>query len=932
MSGKWNYFIISFVVIICILLYQIIFAPQSQVQNMQLSNQSQKVIELLVINKVTKEPIPETALSMAKMTDDGKNVSWDGLTDENGKCRIELGERQPVSFRVIISKEKFVTVSLTWDPYYAVKDVPAQYTVSLEPGTSIGGIVQDEQGKPIEGVSINLSIPGGNETERVALFNYEFKTDAEGKWRCDIIPSKLNSLWINLRHTDYIEENFDVPSEDSTIEKLREMSLVKVMKKGLEFSGRVLDTKDQPVVGALIRGDGLGEKITDLGIYSDSEGKFMVKNAKAGTRTVIVQSQGYSPDVKQINVTQDMPPIVFRLEKGHTIKGRAVDKKGKPISGAFAAVDSWRGNRLLVWRVNTNEEGRFVWNDAPADEVLIDMGKVNYMSVRGYSMKPSNKEYVITMKPELKITGRVVDASTGQPIPNFQLISGIYWGEGRDVTWERSRPKTFTRGAYEMTFDEPRAGHVLRAEADGYQPEISELFMDDEGSVVYDFKLKKGAGPSGVVKLPDGTIAQGAEIFLCNKDSDTRVDLHNGQIIERFRTQTIIKSEDGKFSFLGQLDSYIVVALHDEGYAQLTDEDFGINPVDVILQPWGIVKGKLMIGTKPGANEKISLSFDLPLNQIGVRFYNSYDTVTDDKGNYIFERVSPGQVRIYHWIKNAEGKSSSTLAKSIEVKPGKTCEVTLGGTGRPVIGKLKLPDNIKNTKNPHTLQSVEAGSPDSPYHYLSLKLESDGSFRIDDVPAGDYKLVYQAYETSASGQVGKLLGFIPNYSFKVPEIPGGISDEPLDLGTIDVFEVNPQPAVAPSLVDKALPALSDFNIDLSQTDTQGKMMLLCFFDYQQRPSRNCITQLSTRAQEFKSKGIVVAAVQASKIDKGTMDMWLKDQNISFPMGMIEADEEKTLFNWGVKSLPWLILTDKQHIVTAEGFSITELNNKNNKFN
>jgi len=40
--------------------------------------------------------------------------------------------------------------------------------------------------------------------------------------------------------------------------------------------------------------------------------------------------------------------------------------------------------------------------------------------------------------------------------------------------------------------------------------------------------------------------------------------------------------------------------------------------------------------------------------------------------------------------------------------------------------------------------------------------------------------------------------------------------------------------------------------------------------------------------------------------------------------MIQGDEEKIRFTWGVKFLPWLILTDKQHIVQADGFSINEL--------
>ena len=45
--------------------------------------------------------------------------------------------------------------------------------------------------------------------------------------------------------------------------------------------------------------------------------------------------------------------------------------------------------------------------------------------------------------------------------------------------------------------------------------------------------------------------------------------------------------------------------------------------------------------------------------------------------------------------------------------------------------------------------------------------------------------------------------------------------------------------------------------------------------------------------------------------------------MDFPVGMNKENIELQ-FNWGVKALPWMILTDKEHIVTAEGFSITEL--------
>lgn len=48
---------------------------------------------------------------------------------------------------------------------------------------------------------------------------------------------------------------------------------------------------------------------------------------------------------------------------------------------------------------------------------------------------------------------------------------------------------------------------------------------------------------------------------------------------------------------------------------------------------------------------------------------------------------------------------------------------------------------------------------------------------------------------------------------------------------------------------------------------------------------------------------------------------------SFAARIIQNNEERIRFNWGVKFLPWLILTDKNHVVIAEGIALSELNQK-----
>jgi len=135
------------------------------------------------------------------------------------------------------------------------------------------------------------------------------------------------------------------------------------------------------------------------------------------------------------------------------------------------------------------------------------------------------------------------------------------------------------------------------------------------------------------------------------------------------------------------------------------------------------------------------------------------------------------------------------------------------------------------------------------------------------------------------------------------------------------------PRQPPSRVGKPLPELTNLNIELSPTDIDGKMVLVCFWDMQQRPSRNTLLRLTKQAEELKRKGVTVVTVQAVKVDESTLDEWVKENNIPFPIGMAQDDETKTYFTWGIKSLPWLILTDHKHVIIAEGFGLTELDAK-----
>jgi protocatechuate 3,4-dioxygenase beta subunit len=125
-----------------------------------------------------------------------------------------------------------------------------------------------------------------------------------------------------------------------------------------------------------------------------------------------------------------------------------------------------------------------------------------------------------------------------------------------------------------------------------------------------------------------------------------------------------------------------------------------------------------------------------------------------------------------------------------------------------------------------------------------------------------------------------------------------------------------------SIRGKSLPDLKE--LGLSALETGNKPLLLCFCDIDQRPSRRCLSDLAGKSDLLASRGVTLLIVQVSQIDMGKHQTWLKDNKTAASIHVLEGDFQARKTAWGVRSLPWLILTDQNHIVTAEGFAVEEL--------
>ena len=141
-------------------------------------------------------------------------------------------------------------------------------------------------------------------------------------------------------------------------------------------------------------------------------------------------------------------------------------------------------------------------------------------------------------------------------------------------------------------------------------------------------------------------------------------------------------------------------------------------------------------------------------------------------------------------------------------------------------------------------------------------------------------------------------------------------------------EVDPENLGPTSLVGKALPDFAQFDVTLDSDAMKNKMLLICFWDMEQRPSRNAILTLNKRAQTLLDENnVYMVFIHAGSVEEQAFVSWLKQNQIQPPVGVSITALPELGYTWGVQSLPWLILTDKNHIVRAEGFSYNELNEK-----
>ena len=716
-------------------------------------------------------------------------------TDAAGRCKIEFPRVLPKE--IYITARKAGYANRAYGPLFepGVAAIPGDHTIEMERGVTIGGIVKTRSGNAVSGATVIIMARAGagGLPDWSYVPDVKVMTDKEGRWRFSEMPSGWNSVYVTVTHPDYVPTFMqrDVPRPSDLLLKAKKAELV--LDEGLALAGTVVDDQGRPIGGAKV-GLGADRQVRHRdfpSVTTGANGHFQFDHVPPGTQTVTAQSPGRAPELADVVVAQGMKAVELRLGPGQLIRGRVVNPQGKPLVGATVEAANWKGHSSLDWLTKTNADGRFAWDSAPAEPVFVTMTKPGYTMVGQREFQAVKGETNVIMYPPIRVRGKVTDAATGKPIDEFTVVHGNYYrfsnrdGALGNVNWKRGWPQAeVATGKYEVEYSHPDVAAVaVRIEAKGYKPATSEPFKMEAGDATFDAILEPGVGPSGVVIGADGRPLAGATVILSTKS--LRAQLYNGKFSENGYPQ-VLTGADGRFSFPAQSEPFRVFIDHASGFAEADAKTLAGSP-ELTIQPWGRIAGTVKIGTNPAAGVQVRLSETdrrwapdeaMPITQ-------AQQLTTDSRGRYAFERVIPARLSVSRifTLERSSFHVGAGAERTVDVIPDKTTWVDLGGTGRPLVGRFTLPAGIKaGAVFPYRNQTL-AGSGCT----FDTNVRPDGRFRVEDVPSGKYQLHAEIREAGSGvpGTYGPELASIDT-EIIVPEIAGDRSDEPLDVGTIEL--------------------------------------------------------------------------------------------------------------------------------------------------
>ncbi|HEX6177133.1 MAG TPA: carboxypeptidase-like regulatory domain-containing protein, partial [Thermoanaerobaculia bacterium] len=310
----------------------------------------------------------------------------------------------------------------------------------------------------------------------------------------------------------------------------RKNGVVITIPAGLSVTGRVVDREGNPLSGVSVSAAESQDANTsrmmrmqrgrtedDL-VQTSSEGTFALK-LKEGTYDLAFRREGFAPKtVRAQRVAAAMDPIDVTLEAGVEITGR-VTRNGVGIGDVRVSVFGDAAQEST----QTSADGSFRFSDLAPGSLMLSAIKEDEFIQINQPVKAPARDVELKVSPGGRISGRVFDKETKQPVTTFEAgLSGSRGGSGMMfIVPNQMRPFTNDDGSFTLENVPPGAATVVVV-GGGYVMGVVSNLKVEEGRVLENVEvgLERGVRVTGRVTGPDGAALSGVAVRITERQQD----------------------------------------------------------------------------------------------------------------------------------------------------------------------------------------------------------------------------------------------------------------------------------------------------------------------------------------------------------------------------------------------------------------------------
>ncbi len=787
--------------------------------------------------------------------------------------------------------------------------------IPSSPAMTITGQVVDNKARPVQGAEVVVC-----ESYRIGVFDQDakmispvVKTDAEGRFALQADVTTQRDVFIVARKPGlaYAWEWLNC-----SLDTLGRKHFPLVLEPAGVLAGQVVDPNGKPVAGARIQATpvrtyGFSAVIEGwhvpgpqvwFEVSTDAQGRFrfeqLAADASAGLR---VQAPGCETrHAFRLHIMESCgfpvggPDIRLALPRTGTVRGRVVDREGRPAVGVELMIHSGRQheditNLYLVRRATSDRAGTFTFEGIPEgpQEIKVltpEQGPVLWTSTTsGVSVQAGGTtEATIRLDKGNVLEVTVLDARSRRPMPGARLdASGQQRRQGQVATADA---KGVAR---------------VRVPADSYTVVVSAPHFSRS---------------QNTVNVPEGQTVRREALLPASPTMSGRVFDPKGQpmadvtvVIHPFGDRMYTQAQ-GRFE--GGYDEryppkWVMAQVAGSGWAAAVPVSDPARPVELRPGPAWTLTGRVADPNGvaiPAARVFLTLDSQFCLSDMGV------EVLSDPAGRFEMKAIPPVQTDFKyslsvavagygpaHYLKlfPSGPAGASVDLGTIRLRPADTSVsgIVVDARGLPA---ARIPVFLSEHKLMHQPRKKTATN-------------EKGEFTLTGACRGPASL--QASFPSSPGGAGFLRTCLPARNVKIV-IGKDLTDPP-----------------EPWTRDGAPPQPTDLCPGLWRLQTDGRPLLLCLVDPLQQSSRQCMIDLARKVDTLAAKGVITIGVLTAKVDSKQHEAFRRANHITFPNYLAGDDFEARKAAWGIQSVPWLILTDKKHTVVAGGFRLDELDKR-----